>query len=57
MVLIGHLTGNPGHAAVPPAVRLAITAIPKITLTPETGKPTKSFFPSLLIFLGFLLIF
>jgi hypothetical protein len=57
MVLIGHLTGNPGHAAVPPAVRLAITAISKITLTPETGKPTKSFFPSLLIFLGFLLIF
>jgi hypothetical protein len=39
-------------------VRLAITAVPKITLTPEKPEnPTKSLLPSLLIFLGFLLNF
>jgi hypothetical protein len=39
-------------------VHLVITAVPKITLTPEKSEnPIKSIFPSLLIFLGFLLIF
>jgi hypothetical protein len=35
---VGHRAGNPAHAAVPPAVRLAITTVPENAPTPGNQK-------------------